>query len=466
MAPGKFSTFAWLCRSAPPHVLTRVARFRPMLRFLVLLAVLAACGIQRTPVTTKVITLGYSHPPAIVVMLRGAEELSQAWVEGLRASGYARIVAEVKPLDVPDAQDEMCKAALETANVTPIDEIIVIASTQLDRPIEKCAASATAACGRQVYAGMTVYVTTTVTAYRASTCTMLRSTSMPIATGTSGERPTIDYNTSYGAPDGITIDDAKESDLRDAHKNVIEEIAAFASNVSWRVFPTDSSIQRVDERRIVIAGPLELGDYFLKTPSSTELQKGVQAVSVERNQTTLELDESLELLEPGDELHGISDMRTVTGFTTVNGGIARAEGKTHGIGGAAVVARWTWDHSPKMFEMQFGADLVPGIDSRHVGVGLAGGFRIPYWISPYVIVELGLGGVFQGDHGARAVAGRAGVGAGLEVRRTRWFAYADLRLRGFALGEYTDSEENPISVTYTDNTWGITTVQLGLGLNL
>jgi hypothetical protein len=434
-----------------------------MVRLLVLFAALAACGSERTPVTTKVTTLGYSHPPAIVVMVRGPEELVEPWIEGLRASKYARIVAEVK--DVPDADDEMCERALEAANVTPIEEIIVIASSQADRPIEKCAASATAACGRQVYAGMNVYVTTTVTAYRASSCRVLRTTSMPIASGTSGERPTIDYTTSLGASEGTTVDDAKENDLRDAHEKVVEQLRALASSVSWRVFPTDASIQRIEGKRLVIAGPLRLGDYFLKTPYDATLQKGVRAVSVERNQTTLELDEDLDEPEPGDELHGITDMMNVTGFTTLTGGIARSGGKTHGIGGAALVARWTWDHSPKLFEMQLGGDLVPGIDSRHIGIGLAGGLRVPYWIAPYFVVELGLGGVFQGGDGARAVAGRAGIGAGIEVRRTRWFAYADMRLRGFAIGEYTDSEDNPLTVEYTDNTWGTTTGQLGLGWN-
>ncbi|MFN0246364.1 MAG: hypothetical protein ACKV2T_05620 [Kofleriaceae bacterium] len=435
-----------------------------MVRSVVVLVALAACGSERTPVTKMVTTLGYALPPAVVVMAYGPEDLAQPWVEGLRASKRVRIVAEVKHDDVPNADADLCVEALQAANVTPIDEILVIHAKQREIPIDACKANLGVACANRFYAGQTVSVTTSVAAYRASSCKLLRSTSLPIATGSS-ERSPIEYVSSVGAPEGMTIDDAKESDLREARGFAVERLNRLASNVSWRVFPTDSSIQRVEDRAIIIAGPLELGDYFLKTPSRALLQPGIRAVSVERNQTRLELDESVEQLEPGDELHGVSDMMTVTGFTTITGGTAEANGKTHGIGGVAGIARWSWDRSPKMFELQLSGDFVPGIDSRHVGIGFAAGLRVPWWISPFAIVEVGAGGVFQGDHGARAVAGRAGIGAGIEVRRTRWFAFADVRLRGYAIGEYTDSEENPLTVDYEDSTWRTSTGQLGVGWN-
>jgi hypothetical protein len=442
-----------------------------MCRSVVVLAALAACGSERTPVTAMVTTLGYALPPAVVVMAYGPDDLVQPWLEGLRASKQVRIVAEVKHDHTPNAGADICVEAREAANVTPIDEILVLHAVQMESMNEECQPPSTTQaatlgyCPKKLYVGLNVTVTTSVASYRSSTCARLRSSSLPVAIGTSARRPPIDYLTSDGASVGMTIDDAKEIDLRDARGVAVERLQIFASNVSWRVFPTDSSIQRVEDRAIVIAGPMKLGDYFVKTPSKTELQPGVRAVSVERNQTRLEIDSELELLEPGDELHGATDMMTVAGFTTIIGGTANANGKTHGIGGAAGVARWSWDRSPKLFELQLSGDFVPGVDSRHVGVGFATGLRIPWWIAPYAIVEVGIGGMFQGDHGARAFALRGGVGAGLEVRRAKWFAFADVRQRGYLIGDYTDSEGNPLTVRFTDQTWTTRTAQLGAGLN-
>ncbi len=387
-------------------------------------------------------TLGYARPPVIVVVTRGTEGLVRPWVEGLRVSAQVQIVAEVPADDVPDSDEELCKLALEAANVTPIDEILVFSSTESEHTVDDCSPSRTSACASRTYAGIDLHVTTTVTSYRASSCRTLRTRSLPVA---------------IGSARGGT----EEDDRRQALEHVLRRIHEFASSVSWTMFPTESSIQRVEDKRIVIAGPLTLGDYFLKTPYDTALKKGIRAVGVERNQTTLELDEEL-APEPGDELHGVTDMITITGYTAVTGGIVRSGGTSHSVGGAAVVARSARDRMPTLFEIQFGGELIPGIDSRHVGIGVAGGLRVPSWISPYILLELGVGGVYQGSHGARAATGRAGVGAGIELRRTRWFAFTDVRVRGYTIGRYEDSESNPLKVKYTDD-WRTTTAQLGFG---
>ena len=414
--------------------------------------------------TARVATLGYSHPPAIVVMTRGPADLVQPWLDGLRASPHARIVA-VGSDDVPDGDQELCTKALEAANVTPIEEILVIEAVESSTVIDECRAGKTGICTQRLYAGKSVTVTTKLTAYRASSCTLLRSTSLPLAIGRTEPRPGVDYTTSPETEDRTPIEEADASDTQVARANAIARLQAFASSMAWGVFPTEWSIQRVERTAIVIAGPLALGDYFLKTPGSAELRDGIRATAVERNQTRLELDNDLDPPEPGDELHAVTDMMTMAGFTTITGGTVRANGKTHGIGGATGILRWSWDHSPKLFEMQLCGELVPGIDSRHVDVGFAAGLRWPAWISPFVLVELGLGGVYQGDHGARAVAGRAGVGAGLEVRGAWWAVFADVRLRGLALGDYTDSDENPLEVTYPDTTWQSATGQVGVGFS-
>ncbi len=442
-----------------------------MARAFVLLAVLAACGSERTPVTSKVTTLGYSHPPLVVVVGRGPANLVEPWIAGMRASKHLHVVAELMK---PEAETEAetvadpqatCREAREAANGAPIEEVIVLAAEQTETPIDECSGRAvTQPCAHEFYMGQTVRVTTTVTSYRASTCAFVRQTSLPLASGISSSRTPI----AHGAPsnsDEPTLDDAKSADLLEARTLAIARLDDFAPKVSWNVFPTSSSIQRIEGDTILIAGPLKIGEYFLKTPSDPKIAPGIRAVRRTTNSTTLQFDRELPTPEPGDELHAVTDMITVAGFTSISAGTATANGKKHGIGGAALAARWSWDHSPGMFEFGLAGDLVPGVDSRRVGVHAAGGLRAPYWISPVVFVELGLGAVYQGDHGARAVAGHAGVGAGLEVRRSRWFAFADMRLRAFALSDWKDSEDNELDVTYTDQTWQTMTGQLGLGIN-
>jgi len=427
-----------------------------MVRLFCLLAVLAACGSERTPVTTKVTTLGYSHPPAIVVIARGQPELVAPWVASLRASTAAKVVAEIpreeSSSSIYTELDELCKAALEAANGEPLEEIVVISTLERKEPFMQCD---TKSCFTQSYVSMTVFLDTTVTAIRASSCKVLRSNVMLTSTGHSVPK---DNRASVDLAEG------EEHDAVEARTTALVDMQRFAEKASWKVFPTDSSIQIVEGNRILIAGPLKLGEYFLKVPSDAALKPGVRVVSHTNNSSTLEVDDEIKP-EPGDELHGISDMLTVAGYTMISGGTATANGTKHGIGGMALAARWSWDHFPGMFELQFGGDLVPGIDSRHLFIGTAAGLRWPYWISPVAFVELGVGGVYQGDHGARAVAGHAGVGVGLEVRRSRWFAFADARLRAFALGDWTDSEEHPLEVTYPDSTWQTATGQLGLGFH-
>lgn len=384
-----------------------------MVRALCLLAVLAACGSERAAVTSKVTTLGYARPPAIVIVARGEPELVAPWVASLRASTAARVIAEISSEETD--KETTCRDALSAANVEPIDEILVVDVTKFEQY-------------------MSVRISTKVTAYRASSCEVVRSTTLPVATGTT--------ETAIG---------------------FLQEIA---QHTTWNVFPRDSSIQRIEGQDLVIAGPLTLGEYFVKTPWSAKLEPGVVAASRTHNMTTLRIDPEVPMLEAGDELHTVTDMMTVAGYTSVSMGTARAQGAKHGVAGAAIAARWTWDQRPAMMEFQLGGDLIPGVDSRHISFAVAGGVRWPRrHLSPVAFLELGLGAAYQGDHGARAVAGHAGIGAGLELRFTRWFAFADARVRGFALSDWTDSEEHPLVVTYPDQTWSTMTGQLGVGIN-
>lgn len=429
----------------------------------VLLAVLAACGSQRTPITTKVTTLGYALPPSVVVIGRGPDDLVRPWIDGLRAAKHVKVIAELAKTDEDwPTDDEMCREAREAANVTPIDEIIVIRAVQSELSGTACTSYQTPPnCGHPTAPSTMVTVNTSARAYRASSCTIVRETTLPIATGTSWRTPEQDLAPSTSEE---PIDDATPPATREARDGALAKIRELAPLVSWDVFPRDSSIQRIEGNKMTIAGPHPLRDYSLKTPSSSELVPGVRAVDHTVNQTTFEIDEA-HVPEPGDELHTVTDMVTVAGYMSVSGGTAIANGKQHGVGGVGFAARWSWDHKPWMFDAQLGSDFVPGVDSRVISVNVAAGLRFPYWITPVAFVALGIGGVYQGDHGARAAAVQAGVGAGLEVRRSRWFAFADARIRGFAFDEFTDSESNPLHVDYPDDTWRTTTGQLGLGFH-
>lgn len=429
-----------------------------MVRVLVLLTVLAACGSERTPLTSKVTTLGYSHRPAVVVVGRGTEDLVRPWMEGLRASNNVNVIAElVLSPDEDHSEAATCQVAIEAAKEAPVEEIIVIQPVQTDERRTPCSSYGTSgSCTQYSPPERHVRVTTIATAYRASTCKRVRQTAMPLATGVSYRSPDVGPAT---AEDEETV----PLDLKEAHDQAVEQVQTLAREVSWNVFPRDSSIQNVDGRRIVIAGPLELRDYLVKTPSSSELVPGVRAVERTFNQTTLDV--GVLALEPGDELHAVTDMVTVVSYLSVSGGIANANGTKHGMGGGALAARWSWDHKPWMFDTQLGGDVVPGVDSSVFTFSVAGGLRFPYWITPVAFVDLGIGGAMQGDDGARAAVGHAGIGGGIEIRRARWFAFADVRLRGVALSDWKDSDDKPVAVDYPDGTWRTTTGQLGVGFH-
>lgn len=434
-----------------------------MARSLLVLVALAACGTTKTPITSKVTTLGYSHPPAVVVVGHGTPELVDPWIASLRASKAVTIVAEIsKPPDENDASDVICLDARTAANVTPIEEILVIRPVVTEKLLDRCASlTSSGYCSSRAYLGHAVTITTTMIAYRASTCAQVRQTVLSVASGVSSDRGIVSP-TADPVDDLPAVERAKTLDIEEATGFAIERIVEIAPKISWNMFPTGSSIERVDGNTIVIAGPLQLGDYLLKQPSSTQLVPGVRVVEKTVNQTTLEVEDSIEP-EPGDELHRVTDVITSVGFMSVSGGTAMGNGTKKIIGGPALVGRMSAGRSVWMLEGRFGGDFVPAFDSSVITASAAGGLRLPYWISPVVFVELGVGGVSQGDDGGRAVAGLAGIGGGLEIRRSRWFAFADVRLRGFAFSDWTDSEEQPIDVDYPDQTWRTTTGQLGIG---
>lgn len=477
-----------------------MASFAPMARTLVLLAVLAGCGSTRTKLTVPVGTLGYSHTPAVVIVGVGDEELVRPWLASMHASRHMTVVAEVLRADPTISTEERCAAAREAAGTTALDEILVVEASVSPAAAPACGPYAASSCTGEGYFATRVGVTTTVTAYRAATCRQLRVVPEPYIEGTGWARAEKTETVTSEAPDQETteapdkettettpeaapidaVSSAATSELptdssepAEPPKPSAAELAARADallglqkaamQVTWKGFPRDTSIQYITGRTMVVAGPLAVGEYQLNTHARTADTPSIRATSHSFNQTTFDVGEAQP--EPGDELLRVHDTRTVAGYLAVVAGTTSADGAQHGTGGAAAALRCTWDKRPWLLDTQFGTNFTPGIDSRHVGMSFAAGLRFPYWITPIAFVEVGAGFAFQGSHGARTAAMLAGVGTGLEVRSARWYAFADVRLRGVALGDWEDSQQHPLEVQYTDSTWSTRTGQLGLGFH-
>lgn len=438
-----------------------------MVRALCLLLAVSACSsVERVPITAKVMTLGYSHPPAVVIVGRGSPDVVEAWVGGLRASKAAIVVGELGMDDPenPAGTPQLCNEALEVAGDTPIDEVLVITAVQTATSETGCTYSSVpgGGCTAVPYLGQRVLVSTSLAAYRASSCKLLRSTALPVATGASAHRDPI-----VPAAEGEDgwIEAAKETDLDEAHAAAVTWIAERATNIPWSTFPRDSSIQLVEGHKMLVAGPLAVGEYKLKQPDDAELHDGVRVVSSARNLTTLEFDPEHEPAA-GDELYRVTDMGRVAAYTALRGGTVLAGGSQHILAAASLAVRYSREKAPWMGEIAIDGELVPGVDTQRGTLGGAFGLRWPNkYISPVVFGELGCGVAHQGNDGARSVVGYAGAGAGLELWFESWFLFADLRRRWTAMSDWEDAEENKVVVKYTDRTWTMTHGQIGFGKN-
>lgn len=446
------------------------------------------------PVTHRVAVFGYPDPPALAVITRGKPEAVEPWLHGLEAARSAQVIIELPkaPTDNHRSKDkkalvELCREAISAAGQgRTLDKILVLdVITTIDQRV-KCVETASSNapvleeqssfCVTYKYLGVTSTAEATLTVMRPSTCETIRRQSLA-SISRSAARARGEIIGYTGPSDAIRADHAAATgEAHDVLRNIATRVDwdSFPSTlrgqerIDWVLFPRSFPIVRRDGRTIDIGdrGTLSVsGKYMVRTATGKALVKGVELARTDGQTLTLRVAPELPLVDHDDELHVIDSMRDFMLNISLSGGVVNAGDSSHASAGISVSLRYTFEPLPLFVSAHLDGDLVPGLDAaRSFGLGGSGGLRLPIGpIAPYVFGELGITLVHQGSDGARAVGYYPGLGAGIELRFTRWYLMLDARRRWLDLGAWKDADDAPVTVMNPDRSWRSTTFQLGGG---
>ncbi|MBA3397828.1 MAG: hypothetical protein H0T89_34710 [Deltaproteobacteria bacterium] len=445
------------------------------MRFLVLVALLAACETTTTTSTRRVVTLGYDRPPSIVIVTRGDADAAEIWVRNLRADKAVTVVGELQSAKVEPLRSEarfLCSTVRTSFPEQHVDEIIVLDAVQASWPNERCLRSVcdprplfpkndnppNCRCVRWEYQKFVTSYTAVVSAIRASTCLVVATQELPTTTGESNAHPPIAFSID------TDVAQVRNTDQADSQRAAFAALSRTVETHRWQLFPAfDATVHAIDKHTFEVVDPqkqLASGQtYWIKRPVGS-MRATAHVTKVDS--TTATMRTTGKPIEPRDEIHQTTEVRRMMLYGGLSGGTVRAQNARHGTAAAALATRITFKVLPMLFEVRLDGDLVPGLDTARWAAAGAGGFRYQLGpIAPVVFAELGLAKAYQ-TGGGTAFGFQTGLGAGAELSLGRWVLLADVRYRRLYLDEW-ESKEMPTEVPNPYLTWTSTTLQLGVG---
>jgi hypothetical protein len=418
----------------------------------VALLALSACSFA-TSSTVPTARFGYGHHGARVALLaRGEPDLIATWRSVLAAHDPI-VLAESRPLDVAEkaevTAEHACPTALELARSgAPVDEVVVVTARLEVAPKTRCTQwKHTKSAVDRIFSSKdsdddlvcvaSKYISTEASAkgivqvYDGRTCRSLRRSV--------AATPTASRNTGKG----------QDADKASAVFAATQLMAAAARTAAAELYPSGLAIADVSGRQIVAANAdpaLTTGAIYVvrgHPPGKRGALGRMRVTSRDGDRVTLEAEEDLLGVGPGDELRRQSVGHLWTIHVGLITGALRTDRETSAVGGAKIAFRWEPSRLPLFAETELAYDYAPEVTISHTGLGLALGARWPRGaLRPYAFGEAGLiigtGPPPESDplpeiegKGTTLVLDGTYLGAGLGVYVDfdRWFLLADVRWR-------------------------------------
>lgn len=441
-----------------------------LLAFACLLCALGACS-NATTTTHRIATLSYARTPTVVFARHGDHDLIEPWRRALVESHRFEVIGTLDAPAASTGRDRETAAICERAAQTPSDLIADVYADIVLNPHQKCVdwscpptheqplfhdggdgATGSCTCRRYEYTGSSGHVESEVRLVDSGTCRIL----------TRGAFKTPEYN-GADTVDPIADGKAVRSQLSiDTEHIRLHELPTLELPSGPRLLALHARDLIVDNRGLHMRPGDQL--WLQRRDEPDTKRRRVHVATADDQTATLAADKDLGTVVPGDELHAIHYVYRATGYGAIAGGTTTSDAGRSGMAAATVAVRWSFDRYPLMAELLATGDYAPGISTRRFGSGGAAGLRWPIGpFDPVAFVEGGITKAWQDLGGARATAGYAGVGVGVELWISKVFVFADIRRRYYLYDAWKLANGTPALVENPDLDVQTTTLQLAVG---
>lgn len=410
--------------------------------------------------TKRVATFGYLKTPSVSLATRGWQE----YREPVRVGAHRGLpplvdvaLDEPQVVDGPPPPPVSDAAICEAARAQSSEQVLIIDIEEKSRANDQCAnlkcdayadedGERACHCVQSTYVSTTTYGIAHLRVLEVEGCTLfaerdVQSREITAQTGT------------------------QLNDLDQARRGAVFHLQEQVAREMGALFARGPQVVRRDKYTIEVAHDspslFEKGrELYLGSKRLGAVEdRRVVVEKADANHATLVADHLVPSIVVGDELHKKSIDHRLTFFPTITGG--RLE-DNHGIGGAGITGRWSANQIPLVVEGSIAAELIPAFNTARYPLGVAAGLRWPLGpVNPIAIAEAGLSHATQEN--AESDGGFVGLGVGIELWLGHLCLFGDLRQRWQVAEDWSDSDDNPVTVKYPTTDYSMTVIQLGIG---